>query len=226
MERVRTLMSRIDALSVRERALLMLAFVSLLYVAWEGLSFAPLTAREARVLEALENTRGAIAALDAEAEAILARHRLDPDAENRATLERLRAELETMKTELKASAERLVPPERMAEALETVLAKSRSVTFLALEGLGARPVLEDSAVEDDAPGAVERSGAPRTAYRHGLRLELEGGYLEVLALLRELEALPWAFLWDRIEFEVLDYPRTRWTITVHTLSLDRDWIGV
>ncbi|MCI0590119.1 MAG: MSHA biogenesis protein MshJ, partial [Gammaproteobacteria bacterium] len=66
----------------------------------------------------------------------------------------------------------------------------------------------------------------QTAYMHGLRMEFEGGYLDTLDYLRKLEALPWAFFWDSVDFKVEKYPKALGSITVYTLSLDANWIGV
>jgi len=42
--------------------------------------------------------------------------------------------------------------------------------------------------------------------------------------LRRLEALEWNFFWDRIEFQVKDYPDSSASIRLYTLSLTSDWI--
>ena len=64
------------------------------------------------------------------------------------------------------------------------------------------------------------------AYKHGLRIEFEGDYMTTLDYIRGLESLELRFLWDSLEFQVEEYPRSRVSITVFTLSLDQDWIGV
>ena len=63
-------------------------------------------------------------------------------------------------------------------------------------------------------------------YRHGLRVEFFGGYLETIAYLRALESLQSRFLWEALAFDVEQYPRSRVAITVYSLSLDDAWIGI
>ena len=64
------------------------------------------------------------------------------------------------------------------------------------------------------------------AYRHGLRIELEGSFADTLAYLQQLEALPWDFYWDRLEIIAGEYPKNRISIEVYTISIGRLWLGV
>lgn len=232
MESLRDLAARIDALSVRERALTMAVLLFGLYVIWDAALIGPLVKEE----KALEKKRAALRAetveLAVEKAQIVAREDEDPDAENRALLARLETDLQAVKAELREAAQHLVLPDQMASVLEAVLARSRGVEFLGLKGLGASSILsndEDAESEEGARATPkEGTAADRlgSAFKHGLRFEFEGGYLETLALLRELESLPWGFFWDAVNLEVIEYPRSKVSITVFTLSWTKDWIGV
>ena len=117
----------------------------------------------------------------------------------------------------------------MAEILETVLLKTRGLRLTEVKGLGVEPLLPkpDQGKGAAASGAGETSTADiGNAYKHGLKISFEGDYLSTLAYIRELESLKWGFFWDRFEFEVKDYPEAKASITIYTLSLDKDWIGV
>ena len=63
-------------------------------------------------------------------------------------------------------------------------------------------------------------------YRHGMTVIFEGGYLAALSYLSALENASWKLFWDAVEVEVKDYPVTRVSITVFSLSTDEAWIGV
>lgn len=211
------LAARIDALALKERALMLLAVVLVLVMAWDRLLMQPLDAEERRLSAEIGERQRQVAALQAQAETIVQSHGRDPDAATRMRLEQLQAELAEVKAGMAEAARQLVAPEAMARLLETVLIRTRGLSLVALQGLGASPLLP---VDDSSP-------APQVgAWKHGLRLEFEGGYLEALDYLRSLEALPWGFFWNSFELQVDDYPRTRAAITVFTLSLDPSWIGV
>ena len=55
--------------------------------------------------------------------------------------------------------------------------------------------------------------------RYELRLELQGSYLGTLRYLRALEALPWKFFWEEVNFEVMEHPKGRVTLDIYTLGL-------
>ena len=62
--------------------------------------------------------------------------------------------------------------------------------------------------------------------KHGLMIAFEGDYMSTLSFMQEIESLEWGFFWDSLEYEVIDYPTSRVVITLFTLSLDKNWIGV
>jgi MSHA biogenesis protein MshJ len=115
----------------------------------------------------------------------------------------------------------------MAEVLKNVLGKSGKLTLLGLTGLGAQPLTGLPAAAQAPAGKPEVPPvATVVAYRHGLRIEVAGSYLDVLAYLHGLETLPWKFLWDSVDYKVKSYPQGTATIVVYTLSLDPAWIGI
>jgi len=65
-----------------------------------------------------------------------------------------------------------------------------------------------------------------TIYKHGIVLELVGGYSSTLRYLKNFESLPWKFYWDAVRYEVLAYPKARISILINTISLDEEWVRV
>ncbi|MCC7412167.1 MAG: hypothetical protein IT495_11135 [Gammaproteobacteria bacterium] len=231
MNRWRAALARIDALTLKERALVLGACVLVVFALWQYLLMDPQALVQADLRSALERRRADIATLQEQAEAIVRRSQLDPDAPNRALRDRYRQRIEALDADIAASAANLIAPERVAEVLETVLRRSGGLAVLAVEGLGSEPLLETPAASGSAkPAAGGAPGRPAGglagAYKHGVRITFSGNFADTLAYLRDLEALPWSFFWEGIEFRVEDYPRAVASIVVYTLSLDRRWIGV
>ena len=50
--------------------------------------------------------------------------------------------------------------------------------------------------------------------------------MATLRYLQALEALPWRFFWDSVDYQVIAYPQSTVRLKLHTLSLSEDWIGV
>lgn len=235
------LAARIDALELRERALLFVALLGVLAVLWQVLLFTPLDSARERLELRVGELHAEITNLERETASLVRTRSQDPDVAAREHLARLRAERERLDGALQEVTAHLVPPERMAGLLEEVLTRETRLKLVRLEGLGAAPVLDAArraAGADAAPAAARQRpvaaqqaapAAPGPAvalYRHGLRIDFEGGYLETLDYLRALEALDQQFLWDSVEFRVEAYPRATVSIILHSLSLDDDWIGV
>ncbi len=215
-ERLARIQTRIDELSLRERVMVFLVAIGMAALLWQEIAMGPVEARQRELLQRLERIRGEITAYDAQAQAIIQGYMADPDAENRRRLAEHQAQLAAVESRLQEAVAGVIEPRQMARALEEVLVRHQDLTLLRVENLGAEPLLE---------AAAEGAGAAGV-YRHSLRLEFEGEYVATVAYLHALKSLPWSFYWDGIEIAVLDYPRARIAIRVHTLSLNEGWIGV
>ena len=62
-------------------------------------------------------------------------------------------------------------------------------------------------------------------YKHEVHIRLAGGYLDVLAYLKKLEAQPWQFYWQALDYGVEQYPSAQVEIQVYTLSTAEDIYG-
>lgn len=220
MASVRDAMARIDALPIRERALLFAAAVLLLLWVWHAALLQPLSQRRTQAARDIVQTQHDITTTEQQATAIEKRSAVDLDADNQARAAQLRTQIDEARQQLARDGSQLVPPEKMAEVLEAMISKSGNLSLVALNGLGTSP-LGPAAPAQGTAAAVQ----PAVAYRHGLRLEFSGPYLDVLEYLRTLESLPWKFLWGSVEYEVSDYPQAKGAIVVYTLSLAPGWIG-
>ena len=138
--------------------------------------------------------------------------------------------LGNIEQQVQNSASKLISPDEMALMLETVLVKVKGLELQKVRGLGSEPVVRVAAVkegqEDTSATGVDADNPVSNAYKHGLRIEFRGDYLGTLEYIRELENLEWGFFWESLDFEVNDYPDSSVGITVYTLSLDKNWIGV
>ena len=91
---------------------------------------------------------------------------------------------------------------------------------------GGRKAAAFASAAAGEPGLVLPSVPGVELYRHGMTVTFEGGYLAALRYLSALENASWKLFWDAVEVEVQEYPVTRVSITVFSLSTDEAWIGV
>ena len=221
MEQLRALFKkytdRINDLSLRERGVIFVALLVVIYGVAANLLFPPLTAEQTRLTKQLADKRAQVQAIEGQIQMALAKSAQDPDAPNRAKRVQLEAQLKALDESLAAVTSRLVPPREMTRMVEQVLLKNRRLEVVHLKSLPPEPLQK-------LAGAATGGGAGLTAYRQGMHIELRGNYLDILAYLRELEALPWKMFWGQVSLKVEQYPVSHVTLRIYTLSTQPGWI--
>lgn len=218
-ERLSALQSHIDSLTLRERGILFLVVIVVLYFLCDTLLLAPQERSQKALLDEVNTLRQEISQLEQQSLEVINRYNVDPNAEEQQLLTQLQQNGSQLEQQITAAVNGMIPPQEMAKALESVLKEQKQLTFVRIENLGATPLLS---AEPD--GKVQAGDI--AIYKHTMRLELEGDYHHTLAYLQALEALPWRFHWESVKLNMLDYPRAQVVITVNTLSLSEGWIGV
>jgi MSHA biogenesis protein MshJ len=226
---LRQLAAKVDALTLKERLLLLGATVMLLSYGWNERVFTPLEVKRKALVQESAAVSTELQALDTATVKWAAEAAVDPDADNRRRLAALREELQKAQGTVEAKAGRMVAPERMPEVLKGVLSRFSELEFKSLEGLPVEPVL---AASIKAPGKASEAPKPadatlaHSAYKHGIRIRFSGSYRAVTAYLEALEALPYGFFWDRVSLDATQFPKITGSLVVYTVSLRQEWIGV
>ncbi|MDO6686841.1 MULTISPECIES: type II secretion system protein GspM [unclassified Agarivorans] len=141
--------------------------------------------------------------------------REDPNKDIKAELLQLHAQLEQVDKKLELQQAGLIPVEQMTEVLEKLLQKSDGLMLVSMDSLAPEAILS----------SAESSADSLNFYRHGIRLKLNGGYFPLVKYLQVVEELPQRFLWQLIDYQVLEYPRADITIDIYTLSTNKDFIS-
>ncbi len=156
------LAGRIDALSLRERALVFAAIAGAMLFLVYSMLLAPLYARQKVLLSNINQQQNQIGAINTAITQKLDAFARDPDAANRQRLQTLLADVERDGAALRAVQKGLVPPEQMIPVLEQLLRGNGKLRLLSLRNL---PVvgMSGAAVQPDAPtlGAPSTAGAER-----------------------------------------------------------------
>lgn len=246
MEKLRYLIDKIDALSIRERGIILAAVVFIMFTLWDSLLMRPQLEENKKLLADLQIKRAEQSALNFRIQGMIRDGRDVSGDTSRNRLAELKQQLAEVETSVRNSTGHLVDADKMATILQTILSKSRGLQLIEIKGLGVTPLFAPVAAVDQGQVAdaamanqtqVEANTASSetdaaavdafdNAYKHGLTITLEGDYLSALAYMRELESLEWGFFWETIDYEVTEYPRGTVAITLYTLSLGKEWIGV
>ncbi|MGL5525245.1 MAG: MSHA biogenesis protein MshJ [Aeromonas veronii] len=201
---------RIAVLSQRERVLILLTGLVLLGAA--GL-YGWLDGADTR----LQQDRMALSAAERDLEIMelenlgkQARLKRDPNQGVRDQLAQVEADLARIDDELKAQTVDLIPAHEMPLVLEALLSRSANLHMLALSSLEPTPLM---------------AGEQKVnLYKHGIRLQLEGGYFDVYQYLKALEALPRHFYWKQFDYRVKSYPGAVVEMEIYTLSTSKEFI--
>jgi MSHA biogenesis protein MshJ len=226
------LADRIDALSLRERALIFLAAALALIVSVNLLFIEPLLTRGQNLQQRVVREEVQIKAMRAQIEELAAASSIDPDADLRLRLESLRLQSEQASDTLQDIQSGLVPPQRMPALLQDLLRHNRAISLVAMrtlpvETLGVADAAAVSAASASA-AAGERAEPPAgpvgAVYKHGVEITVQGSYLDLLRYLEGIEALPWQMFWGTADVDGKDYPTVTLTLRLYTLSLDEAWL--
>ncbi|MGH8221010.1 MAG: hypothetical protein ACREUT_20955 [Steroidobacteraceae bacterium] len=209
------LLARFDQLSLRERGLVILATLAVLIGAFQFLLMSSVDARRKQLSLELATLKSE---MDGAANAALAASTSDPIAEQTRHAAELKARLAATDAALASRAAGMIPPQRMMQVLRDVLTREPSVKLVSLRYLHATPLPDDA-------NSVVPPGIPRP-YLHTVEIVVQGNYLDILAYLRALEALPWRFYWRRLELTTTHYPINEVRLEVGTVSMANEWIGL
>lgn len=213
---LRDLMDRYDQLSLRERVIVLIATLLLIALIWDSVFMGPLDKERKGREQQVDALRAEVSGLEQSIEALVEQGAANPAPDSKAVVAALEGEIAEIDRRLAGATSGLIDPKQMAHVLEQVLARADRLTLQGLRTLPPQAVV--------APKQTGNSAAQ--IYKHGVELELTGTYLDTLYFLQQLEALPWRFFWDHIEYTVEQHPRGRVKLRLYTLGLEEGWIGV
>ncbi len=218
MSGLKDLRQWLDAHSVQERALLLVTVLVVIVTLWNTVLMNRIRAMRTRTENDLVTIRTQVEVLKLESTQLAEKLGIDPNEQIRIRERGLERRLGELEGEVKDRWSAFIPPSEMARVLREILPRQGDLQLMELRSLDAE-ALARAEGEDDAISVAR-------VFRHGVEIRLRGGYLSTLRYLEAVEARPWAFFWDSLEYEVIEYPLADITFTVHTLSTEESWIGV
>ena len=224
------LQSMINKLSTRERVMVMLGVLAVIFMIWDTFMIVPLQSSNKTLLNQRITIQGQVA--DLQSRLVIANGLL-----KNTTRKKLISDISLLEKKIIGFDEKIlerlqgrVAPEYMIAMLSDVLNKNQRLKLLSISNLPAEPLTSKEQQETDSRGKKISSKPvdPDLAgvFMHSLELELEGRYLNILEYLQALEVLPWKIFWDHVKLQVLEYPKVRVQIKVHTFSLKDGWLSV
>ncbi|GAB2838804.1 type II secretion system protein GspM [Pseudoduganella ginsengisoli] len=245
--------AKFEAISMRERLMVSAAVLAGMVFIINTLVIEPALKREKMLKDTTVQQRNAVATIymDVAQRELAASN--DPDKEARQRLAQLTQENQRMRDALRTMQKGLVVPERMGALLQQLLGNSRlklvSLKTLPPRGMSDGKFAEPEPVQTQAlAGPAAMAPAPvlplappagqaakpavpaakqeELLYRHGVQIVVEGSYLDMVAYMQALEAMPEQLFWGKATLNAKQYPKATLSLTLYTLSLDQKWIAL
>ena len=219
--------AKVDAMSMRERALIFATAVVLALSLVNTLLLEPLFVRQKALRTQVSQQQQMMSEVQLQITAVQQQNSPDSTSPQRVQINQIRQEIAEGDVYLKSSRERLVQPEKMAEHLRQLLNKNNRLQLLALQTLPVTPLLEQPGAKGaDQSRDVQAVTQEKQVFKHGVQLTLRGNYLDLLPYLSALEKLPQQMYWARAQMKVAQYPTAELTLILYTLSLDKTWLQI
>ena len=223
---------KLDALAMRERAMVFAAALVVLVFLMNALFIDPAMTRRKALATRMAQQQTEMQGLQTQI-AALEKKRADPDAVNQVRRDGIKRQITEIDGTLKDMQQSLVPAQKMNALLQDMLARNPRLQIVTMRTLPVTPLVERPAKpeKNDAGSSAPATSGKFTAgesnvFKHGVQITLQGSYTDLYDYLARLEKLSWRMFWSRASLNADDYPRLTLTVTIYTLSLDKAWLVV
>jgi MSHA biogenesis protein MshJ len=223
----------VNALSVRERLLVIIGVIAVVFLLWDKVLLSPLEVKAKQLEDGVKRQQQNLEKVRVQQQQILDRAGKDPNKGILKQIDAINEAIEELDETLRGMTVDLIDPQQMAIVLEEVLTRRTDLKLVRVEALPpeslGQQILDDASEatqQDTATNADIAADVVPGVYKHTLEIEFVGSYLSTLDYMKELESLQRRFYWGSVNFEVKEYPNAQVVIRVNTLSLNDAWIGV
>jgi MSHA biogenesis protein MshJ len=225
-ERLKNIQEKIDARVIRERALIFLTALAVIFMLWNFLVQSTFDAQILETQSKLDAITAQRTTMQTQVAAITHNLLIDPDKQKKAQVEQLQTDIRELDNQLQSVSQNLIKADDLPQALQEVLQKTRQLTLLEVKTLPAKELQFAPVVTTVAGQAHVIEENKAGVYQHIVELRVLGSFSQVLQLLIALEHLPWRFYWQSLDYSVVHYPNAEVILRVYTLSSDEGLFGV
>jgi len=219
------LSTRVDALTLRERAMLFAMAAGLIIFTVFFFFLNPAYTGQKTLLMTMSSQQDNVAGVEAEITQTIITHSTDPDAADRARLQKLRADAQALSAALTTMQQGMVPAEHMTALLERILRSQRSLKLVSMRTLREGEGEGQPAAAPAGPAAVPAAPPPaELLHRHGVEVVVQGSYADMVAYMEALEAMQGQIFWGGATLKTQTYPQSTLTLLVYTVNLDKKWV--
>ncbi|UTA46587.1 hypothetical protein L1F30_10465 [Simiduia sp. 21SJ11W-1] len=219
MDALKSYRAKFEALSQRERALVLGVALVVIYGLWSLLIGSSQTAKFVSLETQVQQLENDLQSQTVQIRNLENKQSQDPDAEMRRQLAQARLDLKQVDDQLANLSVGLIAAADLPRVLENVLLKTDSLRLVSLQTLPIEQLkLNDESVDANADLVTG-------VFKHRVKITLAGSYFKVADYLVALEALDWRFFWSEMRYVVEGYPSAKVELEVYTLTTERGNFG-
>ncbi len=217
------LMEQIDSRVMRERVLIFLSLLAVIFLLWHLLLQSPIDKTAARLDGEIAKLTKEQQDLEVKIATLMLAMASDPAITKRKEIDSLQASVAQVTALLSGLSQGLISAELLPKVLQDILARTASVQLLQVRTLPASELQLTAPVASTTTGIIT-SGTG--VYKHSVLIRVSGSFTELVKLLQDIEALEWKFYWESLDYTVKNYPNAEIDIQVFTLSSEEGLLGV
>jgi len=145
-------------------------------------------------------------------------------------IDELKQEITQVEKNIQYKTELFISAQNMIGFLQEVFNKNDKLTLVSLEKLPVQ-VTEVEVVELSLDQNKVKSKDKATSlfkkdevFKHAVEIVLSGKYADIVHYLYSIENLPWRVFWESVELVVDEYPISKVTVTLYTVSMNESWL--
>jgi len=206
----------VNALTLRERVLVLLGSAGVLYFLWNLLLGSVFPGQD-QMNQKVQISKQQVMALHSQLKVLNQQLQYNPNLDLSQKTAELRKKNIAARKQIVEQVQKMTSPKEMVSVVKNIVNQATGMTLVLLESSESKPLFQPQGGADKVSLQV---------YRHGLTLVMEGEYFETLKFLQTLENQQQKVLWREISYQVEEYPKARIKILIETLGLEEGWIGV
>ncbi len=210
------LADKINALSLRERVMIVVTITALSGFLWWNLFAFPMLIKTKDFKKQNIMLESDIRVLNATTAAIQQRINEGVHKVKKQKLELLKKEFEKITEILEQKTLTLIEPDEMFELMQQLIFAESKLKLTSMKRKLVKPVFSSDQENSQQPAI----------YRHVLKVNFEGKFVNILNYIQKMESLEWKLIWDSITLTTTEYPVISVTIEISTLSDDQYWVGL
>jgi MSHA biogenesis protein MshJ len=212
-EKIEEIRHKVDALTLRERTLILITTIVALYSIWSLLLYGYFLSSEIETEKSTKRVRDQIVMLQTQMGTLYQAIGQDTTSSLMNRIKDLKQQNSDLKDKITEQTNKLISPKDMVQVLKHLIDESKELQIITLNNVGTKPLFQSK------PGMIQ-------VYKHGILVEFQGKYFDSLNFLQKAEQFPYKMLWEKLSYEVQEYPEAKVSISIGTLGLEEGFVGV